>query len=137
MKGLTNFVNEAIANKKEFIVIKPEFTHLKNEIIKFLLNNGILVREELTRVLSREDARLLYSPHKDEPFYKDLVDYMCSGESIGLNCTNFGGRDMKDIKDQAREKWGKDEMKNCLHSSDNSANVARESRIYFRKKEEV
>ena len=137
MKTLITYLTEEISNKKEFVVIKPEFTHLKNEIIKFLLNNGILVKNELTRVLSEEDAKLLYSPHKKEPFYKDLVDYMCSGPSIGLMCVNFGGKNMDDIKDLARKNWGKDEMKNCLHSSDSSANVTRESKIYFRKKEEV
>lgn len=137
MKALITYITEAVENKKEFVVIKPEFTHLKNDIIKFLLDRGIMVKNELTRVLSKDDARLLYSPHKKEPFYKDLVEYMCGGESIGLMCVNFGGKNMDDIKEEARKKWGKGEMKNCLHSSDSSANVARESKIYFRKKEEV
>ena len=84
MKALITYITEAVENKKEFVVIKPEFTHLKNDIIKFLLDRGIMVKNELTRVLAKDDARLLYSPHKKEPFYKDLVEYMCGGESIGL-----------------------------------------------------
>ena len=125
-----------IQNKKEFVIIKPEFTHLKNDIVKFLYDKGFLVKDELTRVMSKEDARKLYSPHKNEDFYADLVDYMCSGESIGMNLVNFKGEDLSKVKDEIRKKWGKDEMKNCLHSSDSSSNVNRESKIYFRKKEE-
>lgn len=126
-----------IQNKKEFVIIKPEFLDLKNDIVKFLLKHGFIVKDELRRTMSEEDARKLYSPHKDEPFYEDLVDYMCSGDSIGMNLVNFKGEDLSKVKDEIRKKWGKDEMKNCLHSSDSPANVNRESKIYFRKKEEV
>lgn len=126
-----------IQNKKEFVIIKPEFLHLKNDIVKFLLKHGFMVKDELRRTMSKEDASRLYSPHKDEPFYGDLVDYMCSGDSIGMNLVNFKGEDLSKVKDEIRKKWGKDEMKNCLHSSDSSTNVNRESKIYFRKKEEV
>lgn len=134
MKRLFESVQQ---NKKEFVIIKPEFLDYKNNIVKFLYQHGFLVKDELRRTMSKEDARLLYSPHKAEPFYNDLVDYMCSGDSIGMNLVNFGGEDLAKIKDEIREKWGKDEMKNCLHSSDSSQNAARESKIFFRKKEEI
>jgi len=137
MKTLNEYICEAVQNKKEFVILKPEFLHLKNEVVKYLYDNGFLVKDELQRVMSKEDARQLYSPHKSEPFYKDLCEYMCSGPSIGMNLVNFGGKDLSKVKDEIRKKWGKDEMKNCLHSSDSSTNVARESKIYFRKKEIV
>jgi nucleoside diphosphate kinase len=37
--------------------------------------------------------------------------------------------DMKKLKDKVRENWGKDEMKNGMHSSDSLENVNRESKI--------
>ena len=36
---------------------------------------------------------------------------------------------MKEIKHHFRDKYGKDEMKNCMHSSDSLDNVKRESKI--------
>jgi nucleoside-diphosphate kinase len=138
MTNLNEYITEKVLlNKKEFCVIKPEFTHLHKEIVQFLQQHKMVVREEMRRVLSREDAKLLYSPHKKESFYNDLVEYMCSGESIGMVLTNYGGEDMDKVKDMIRKKWGKDEMKNCLHSSDSFKNVERESKIYFRKKEDM
>ena len=36
------------------------------------------------------------------------------------------------LKDEIREQFGKDEMKNAIHSSDSEANVVREAKIYFK-----
>ena len=41
---------------------------------------------------------------------------------------------MDKIKDEIRKKWGKDDMKNAMHSSDSLQNAARESNIIFNKK---
>ena len=35
------------------------------------------------------------------------------------------------IKDNIRDKYGVDEMRNAIHSSDSNLNVYRESKIYF------
>ena len=39
--------------------------------------------------------------------------------------------EMDKLKDQIRNKWGKDDMKNAMHSSDSLQNVKRESKIIF------
>ena len=38
---------------------------------------------------------------------------------------------MDKLKDQIRNKWSKDDMKNVMHSSDSLQNVKRESKIIF------
>ena len=38
---------------------------------------------------------------------------------------------MKEIKQHFRDKYGKSEMKNCMHSSDSLENVQKEGRIIF------
>ena len=38
---------------------------------------------------------------------------------------------MDEIKDHFRDKYGKDEMKNVMHSSDSKENVMREAKIIF------
>ena len=38
---------------------------------------------------------------------------------------------MKTLKDKVRKAWGKDEMKNAMHSSDSLENVKREKNLVF------
>ena len=40
-------------------------------------------------------------------------------------------KEMKKLKHKARDAWGKSEMKNAMHSSDNLENVKRESKVVF------
>ena len=56
---------------------------------------------------------------------------MSSGDSIGFVLCNYGDKDMLKLKDEIRNKYGKDEMRNAIHSSDSGLNVYRESKIYF------
>jgi nucleoside-diphosphate kinase len=130
MKELTVFLLEEI-NKKEFLIIKPEFLHFKNEILEILKENKIIPIRELRKTLSLKEAKALYKPHSKEDFYEDLCKYMSSGDSIGFVLCNYSKSDLLKIKDDIRKKFGVDEMRNAIHSSDSPLNVYRESKIYF------
>lgn len=130
MKQLTNYLTEAI-NKKEFLIIKPEFLHYKNEILNILKDNKIIPIRELRKTLTMSEAKKLYKPHAKEDFYENLCKYMSSGDSIGFILCNYGNNDLIKIKDEIRKQFGVDEMRNAVHSSDSSLNVIRESKIYF------
>ena len=74
--------------------------------------------------------------HSEESFYNDLCKYMSSDISVGY-CLNYTGKEdpikmTNKLKDEIREQFGKDEMKNAIHSSDSEANVVREATIYFK-----
>jgi nucleoside diphosphate kinase len=56
---------------------------------------------------------------------------MSSGDSIGYLLYNPKKVDILKLKDNIRKTYGKDEMRNAIHSSDSKANVKRESNIYF------
>ena len=57
--------------------------------------------------------------------YKDeIFDY---DKHPGVNTIAL----MKEIKHHFRDKYGKDDMKNCMHSSDSLENVQREGKIIF------
>lgn len=129
METLYSYV--APKNKKEFIIIKPGFLKFRNEILDILKAHHIIPVAELRKTLSLEEAKKLYSPHKNEDFYKDLCNYMSEGDSIGFKLVNYAGEDLLEIKKLIRDKYGIDEMRNCMHSSDSSKNVKRESKIYF------
>lgn len=130
MRNLFDFITEA-QNKKEFLIIKPEFLHYRNDILEILKENNIIPIRELRKTLSMSEAKKLYKPHNKEDFYEDLCKYMSSGDSIGFVLCNYGGADLLKIKDSIRKKFGVDEMRNAVHSSDSGLNVSRESKIYF------
>jgi nucleoside-diphosphate kinase len=130
MKSLVEFITES-QNRKEFLIIKPEFLQFRNEILEFLKQHNIIPIQELRKTLTLSEAKKLYKPHSKEDFYENLCKYMSSGDSIGFVLCNFGNSDLLKLKDQIRDKYGVDEMRNAIHSSDSGFNVNRESKIYF------
>lgn len=130
MKNLSQYITEQ-QNRKEFIIIKPEFLDYRNEIVEYLKERKIIILLELRKTLSLSEAKKLYKVHSKEDFYEELCKYMSSGDSIGILLINYGNQDMLKLKDEIRDKYGKDDMKNCIHSSDSPLDVYRESKIYF------
>jgi nucleoside diphosphate kinase len=113
------------------MIIKPEFLQYRNEILEFLKQHNIIPIQELRKTLTLSEAKKLYKPHSKEDFYENLCKYMSSGDSIGFILCNFGKDDLLKLKDVIRDKYGVDEMRNAIHSSDSVSNVHRESKIYF------
>ena len=130
MKSLVEFITES-QNKREFMIIKPEFLQYRNEILEFLKQHNIIPIQELRKTLTLSEAKKLYKPHSKEDFYENLCKYMSSGDSIGFILCNYGNSDLLKLKDKIRDKYGVDEMRNAIHSSDSISNVQRESKIYF------
>jgi nucleoside-diphosphate kinase len=123
-------IRESFKNM-EFVIIKPGFERYKDEILDYLVKNGLVINKVLKRHLSLDKALLLYIPHYNKDFYWDLCEYMSSGDSIGYLLYNPKKVDILKLKDNIRKIYGKDEMHNAIHSSDSKANVKRESNIYF------
>lgn len=135
MKKFSTFILEADnIELNGFCILKPEFLDHTDDFIALLKNNDWKIIQKKKLLLNKEQAKDLYSPHKDKDFYKDLCDYMSSGECLCCSCHKDCDNpieDMKKLKDKVRENWGKDEMKNGMHSSDSIENVNRESKICF------
>ena len=123
-------IRESFKNM-EFVIIKPEFERYNDEIVKYLIDNGLVISKVLKRRLSLDKAALLYLPHLGKDFYWDLCEYMSSGDSIGYLFYNPNKVDVLKLKDEIRKVYGKDDMRNAIHSSDSKKNVKRESNIYF------
>ena len=45
---------------------------------------GFLLVERRRFRFSKEMAEAFYAPHKHKPYFDDLIDYMTSGDTIGL-----------------------------------------------------
>ena len=62
---------------------------------------------------------------------------MSSGDCLSCMCykdCKYPIKDMKAIKDKVRKIWGKDDMRNAMHSSDSIDNVNREYKLIFERK---
>lgn len=141
MKSLTNYINEQLINESKedyvnsFVILKPEFLEHEEAWLQMLDEDewDILDKKKLT--LSKEQAEQLYMMHKGKDFYDDLVEYMSSGECLCAKCYKECEdpiEEMDSLKDKVRDKWGKNDMKNAMHSSDSIENVKRESKIIFK-----
>lgn len=136
MKSLTNYICEAMQKKfNGFAILKPEFLDIQDDFEDMLEDNGWKI-SDLTKIkMSLDDAKNLYKSHEKEDFYDDLCKYMSSGKCIAYelykDCED-PIKDLKKLKDKVRDKWGKDDMKNCMHSSDSKENVEREADICFK-----
>lgn len=135
MISLTQYIKESKDDYlNSFVILKPDFLDHTNEWLKILQDNEWDILDKQTLKLSHKQAEELYSMHKGKDFYNDLCDYMCSDECCCCKCykeCNDPIEEMDKIKEQIRKKWGKDEMRNAMHSSDSLQNAAREAKIVF------
>lgn len=132
MKTFVNFLKESMNEPNAFVILKPEFLNNDQEWKNMLKDHGWNFLTSEQKKLTLDQAKDLYSPHKDKDFYDELCKYMSSGECICADCykdCKDPVKDMEKVKDKVRKKWGINDMKNVMHSSDSPENVKRESQI--------
>lgn len=135
MISLTEYVLESEKDKTNgFAILKPGFTDKKEDFEKALERESWKITDSKQMKMTFDDAKNLYKCHEKEDFYDDLCKYMSSDKCICYtlykDCDN-PIEDLKSLKEEMRKKYGKDEMRNCMHSSDSKENVRRESKICF------
>ena len=135
---LNEYLNESIENTKYiFVVIKPGFLSLSQDIIEKYKKYGWKVDRMITKQLTSKEAQDLYVIHKEEDFYESLWEYMSSDKTLGiifkksfkLNTDIF--KEASILKDEIRKEWGESDMRNVVHSSDSLEHMKEESSIYF------
>lgn len=120
-----------------FVVIKPGFIGCAKEIINIFKEHGWSLQRTRTKQLLLREAKLLYKAHQKEDFYDSLCKYMSSDLSTGLIFTKGGElnkndfKEVDEIKDYIRKKYGESDMRNVIHSSDSLSNMELEASIYF------
>lgn len=120
-----------------FIIVKPGFCSLAEEIIDRFTQEGFEMKRQRTKKLSLEESKKIYEVHKKEDFYDSLCKYMSSDTSIGITFTHpeMSEKDMfektGEIKDFFRDKYSESDMRNVMHSSDSQENMRKESAFYL------
>lgn len=147
MKALSEYITEAQYQsaylsshegeipKDVFICIKPGFIDKAPQIMDKFKRAGFMIKAWRTKQLTIGEAKKMYYVHKDEDFYYKLCKYMASCPCMGIIMEYFGEGKVFDIvaklKDQIREQFGEDDMRNCMHSSDNPENMRKEMKVFF------
>jgi nucleoside-diphosphate kinase len=144
MKSIQNYILEQLTIKPDivgFTIIKPGFINYENEINEYITEKGFVMNDHTSpHKISLKQAQELYKVHKDKEFYDDLCEYMTSNDIIAatwcLDKDKYKGVNpiqlMKDVKHHFRDKYGKTEMENCMHSSDSLKDVKREAQIIMK-----
>lgn len=133
---LKNPAEKALEIPKEvFVVVKPGFLDKANQIIDKFARKGLVFKQMRTKQLTLGEAKRMYYVHKDEDFYYKLCKYMSSGPCLGIIFDASGIADpfkvTDALKDEIRGQFGEDDMRNCLHSSDNVENMNKEKTVFF------
>lgn len=104
---------------------------IKNE---FKALSGLKLVKQKTQVWSREVMEKHYENIKDKPFFKDVIDYVTSGNFKvmifeGENAVEKGRNAAMEI----RKTHTLEPNKNLIHSSDSVKNAAKEEANFFGK----
>ena len=129
-------------NQQTLILIKPDGIRrgLIGEIISRFEKRQLSIIDVMMIKLTREVATRLYSPHKEKPFFTELLEYMTSGPVIKLivegelaievvrsmiGSTNS----LQALSGTIRGDFGLGLTENVIHASDSSSSFDREKQI--------
>ena len=130
--------------EKTLSIIKPDAIESKyqGKILDFLENKGFKIVAQKKLKLSKAQAEAFYNIHKERPFFKDLVDFMISGEIVAQvleaeNAVLFYREVMGDTNpekaenDTLRKLYGTNIQCNAVHGSDSDENATKEISFFF------
>jgi len=133
-----------MAIERTFVMIKPDAVERKliGEIISRFEKKGFrIVAMKMIR-MRKEQAEELYSPHREKPFYRDLVNFATRGpvvvmvlegdsavDVVRLMIGSTDGR--KASPGTIRGDYALDIQENVVHASDSRESFEREHKIFF------
>ena len=126
-------------------IIKPDAVkkHCIGKIISKFESNRLFPKFIKTHNLKKSEAIKFYSIHKNEKFFNELVNYMCSGQIVVMILTGenavmnnrelMGSTDPKKANPGTiRYEFGEDISLNAVHGSDSEENAKKEI-LFFNK----
>ena len=128
-------------------LIKPDAYPRRIEIEEVIMKEGFLLVDKKRLKFTKELAEEFYEEHKSKPFFKDLIQFMTSGDCMAMCLgrengikhwrTLIGPTKVSEAKKSApksiRSVFGDptDDMKNAVHGSDSPAAAGREIDLIF------
>ena len=129
---------------KTFTIIKPdavESGHIGAILNKINASGFRIVSMKMTQ-MSKRDAELFYSVHKDRPFFNELISFMIRGPIIAAILekenavddfrTLIGSTNPEEAADGTlRKQFAKSMGENAVHGSDSDENAKIEGAFHF------
>jgi nucleoside-diphosphate kinase len=133
-----------MAIERTLSIIKPDATrrNLTGRINARLEERGLRIIAQRRMQLTPRQAEQFYGVHRERPFFKGLVEFMCSGPivaqvlegegAVALNREVMGATDPKKAAaGTIRKDFAEDIEANSVHGSDSAENAAGEIAFFF------
>ena len=135
-------VNENV--EVTFGMIKPDAVEACNtgKIIDLIEKNGFTILCLSKVMLEEEHAKAFYEVHKEKPFFKELVEFICEGPVVAMALMKenaikdwrelMGATNPAEAKEGTiRKLFGTSITNNAVHGSDSSETAAEEIQFFF------
>jgi nucleoside-diphosphate kinase len=129
---------------KSLLVIKPDAVKDKKigRIIQTLEENRFEIKGIRMKRFTKEEAEEFYSPHKGKHFFEKLVNFIISGEVVGILVEKenaieklrelIGDTDPEKARcGTIRYMFGKSITENAVHAADSEESFNREVTFFF------
>ena len=131
--------------QKTFSIIKPDAVkrNLIGHINQMIESSSLKILASKKVYLTKKQAEIFYSVHKERPFFNSLVDYMTSGpvqvqvlegnDAVSTYRKIMGATNPADAEEGTiRKKYGISIDKNSVHGSDSVENAKIEIDFFFK-----
>lgn len=130
--------------ERTLAILKPDCVRRKlaGKVLDRIIDAGFdIVGMKLVH-LTEAQAKKFYEVHRERPFYRDLVRFMSSGQSIALVLEKENGvaafRELIGATDPQeaapgtiRREFAESKQENVVHGSDSPENAAKEIAFFF------
>jgi len=130
--------------ERTLAILKPDCVRRKlaGKVLDRIIDAGFdIVGMKLVH-LTEAQAKKFYEVHRERPFYRDLVRFMSSGQSIALvlekeNAVEafrelIGATDPQEAAPGTiRREFAENKQENVVHGSDSPENAAKEIAFFF------
>jgi nucleoside-diphosphate kinase len=133
-----------MALERTLSIIKPDATrrNLTGKINALLEGRGLRIIAQKRLQLAPAQAEQFYDVHRQRPFFKSLVEFMCSGpvvlqvlegeNAVALNREVMGATDpAKAAPGTIRKEFAENIEANSVHGSDSPETAAHEIAYFF------
>ena len=130
---------------KTFAIIKPDAIENKymGKIIDVIIKNKFDILNARLITMTRSQAEDFYKIHKERPFFKDLVSFMCSGACMVVELQKdnavsewrdlIGATDPNEANEGTiRKLFAESKERNSVHGSDSDENAEIEINFFFK-----
>jgi nucleoside-diphosphate kinase len=130
--------------ERTLAIIKPDAVSrsLVGEILSRICDAGLGIAAMKSLRLTKAEAEGFYAVHREQPFFRDLTEFMSSGKvfvlvlegenAIGRWRETMGATDpAKAAPGTIRRQFGTSIQNNCTHGSDGSETAAFEIGYFF------